>query len=299
MPSGANVKRMMADNSLSDAARVIGFALAAMGDAWHEVPRDEFAKIAHGFPSGETIAKHLRQLELREYIERKAGGRGHPDNFRFVFRSVENPVPKTETETLDGSDSSGKNTAPKDSSGKNTAPIALSSGEFTAAKTTVVVDREIGSSRTPVVPLDDLTTRALETHDQLLTGLRGSLRDYLAARVPEKCRYGYVQTVAGWLNGMDGSVFRVSDGGRLQADEQRKLLANALNDLMATDEATMKRPVGDPGNLRTKLNVLLKMRTDNGGHANAGSTGRKGQREASEFKPTGTDGRRSGFVIES
>jgi len=110
--------------------------------------------------------------------------------------------------------------------------------------------------------LDPKADEAIERHGEKLAGCRGALRDYLAQRVHPPRQYAYVQKIAGWLDGLDPSVFRLPDGTTLPADGRTGLLADALNDLAASDERCMKRPAGDPANLRTKISVLLAQRCD-------------------------------------
>lgn len=86
------------------------------------------------------------------------------------------------------------------------------------------------------------------------------MSDYLALRVPRDRQYGYAQTVATWLNGVDPTVFRRPCGSQVPEGERTGILAGAFNELLSADEALMKRPVGDPGNLKTKVGILILQR---------------------------------------
>lgn len=249
---------LLCDQSLTDTARIIGLRIAALGGEWHEIAADDFARMVAGYPKQETIARHVRQLEVAGYIERKPGGRGHSDRFKWADRPCKNMESK------------------KDSPEENTGSKDLDLTNFSGLKPIVVV--EGGSSNPPIVPLRALDPKAEEligSRPEQLTGCRGSFRDYLVARVPASRQYAYVQTVIGWLEDIDPGVWRLHTGGWLPPPERTRVLAAALNDLAASDEATMKRPVGDVANLRTKINVLLRKRGDHERNGNT-DTGRAG-----------------------
>jgi hypothetical protein len=121
---------------------------------------------------------------------------------------------------------------------------------------------EVEEGEPPIIPLSTDAERALRQHSDLLTGCRGALRDYLRQCVAPEKQYAYVQTVAGWLNDLE-PVFRLPDGSSLHdRGERTKALGNALNLLAASEERMMTRPIGDPDNLRTKLNVQLRKRSN-------------------------------------
>lgn len=257
------VARMLLDNSLSDTARVLGVWIASWGEELREVSPDEFARIAHGWPSPDTIARHIRQLRVAGYIEQKAGGRGHSDRFRFRLSTAIQGVSKDRTESEPGSICGIDAT--------NDPDVSLSTDTQGGPKLWVgvggVTDDVEEGEEPPVVPhrpepaLSIDAERALAEHGELLAGCRGALRDYLRQRVPLERQFGYVMTVVGWRNGIS-KAFRKPDGTSALASEQNAILADALNDLAASDEAQMSRPLGDPANLRTKINVLLRQAND-------------------------------------
>lgn len=268
---------VVADQGLTDAARVIAVRLYAMGEHWSELSPDDFSRMIAGYPQRDTVRKHLRQLEMAGYIERKAGGKGRSDLFRFAY-SV-------------GAESHSN----ADRVGESSEPNAIESENNPTLSAPVVVDVDEGSTPSISPPLlSDRVTRAIDTAGDKLAGCRGALRDYLLARVPgEPRQYGYVQTLVGWIDGTDPSVWRKPDGSKVAPDDRTPLLAAALNELAASDEGTFKRPKGEPANLKTKINILLKQQEPRNGKRDAGSTAGQGRGQA-----TGTDGHRSGFVIE-
>jgi hypothetical protein len=140
------------------------------------------------------------------------------------------------------------------------------------------------SSNPPIVPPASLDERTAAVVEQM-NGCRGALTDYLLARVPDPTRqYSFAQSVASWMNGADVTPWRLPNGGLLPEDERPGMLATALNELAASDERKMARGVGDPGNLRTKLNINLKKRTD---HERTGkATGTHGRATAGEGRRT-------------
>ena len=268
---------LLRDARLSDAARILGLHLSMLGEGDHELSFDALAAIVHGTPQTETIGKHMRQLTVHGYAERTSGGgRGSPR-----YRWHESSAPKK--------------IGPEQSLPRN----------FSAQSDTVVVDDE-DKQIPPIVPpkLDDRTEKALDQHAGKLTGCRGALRDYLTANVPTPTRrYAYVHTIATWLDGGDPNVWRLADGSGLPPPERPALLATALNELAAGDEKMMKRPIGDPANLRTKINILLRQRNDH--ERRNGGTGHNGGRAAGQGSSSaGTGGgqaerRRRGYTDEA
>lgn len=246
---------LMRDARLSDSARILGLHLSMLGEGEHEMSFDQLATLLHGSPQTETVGKHMRQLCIFGYAERtSAGGRGSP-RYRWVA----------------------KISAPKIIGPEQSLPRKNS-----AQSPTVVVDEADVKQIPPIVPpLDERTENALNQHGKKLEGCRGALRDYLRANVPTPTRrYAYVHTIATWLDGGDPNVWRLADGSGLPPPERPAMLAAALNELAAGDEAKMKRPAGDPANLRTKINVLLKQRGDH--ERRNGGTGHHDRRVAGQ-----------------
>ena len=88
-------------------------------------------------------------------------------------------------------------------------------------------------------------------------------------------QYQYVQTLLGWRGGTDAGVWKTPDGSSIPLEKQTALLAAALNELGASDETKYKRPVGDPANLKTKMNVILRQAHRPKGDSGSLSTGDK------------------------
>lgn len=229
------------DNRLSEQARIMLLWIASQegDDGWVEAPFDTLRQLLRDYPTDDTISRHLRTVTGSKWAERRPGGRGHADCFKII--------------------------APCHRGGLN----ALSPLPRGGAKRTVVVEGGVGI--TPLYPplaepekishtLDERVEAVLADESHGFSGFRSALRDYLTERVPPRRQHGYVRLVQTWLDGTDMAVFRMPDGTRLEPDKVPRLMAEALNDLMASDEAHMKRPIGDPANLRTKIDALLRLR---------------------------------------
>lgn len=152
----------------------------------------------------------------------------------------------------------GRASAAKQTSSKPQAKAQANSRSSVSSSvsTTVVTTKE--NPPTPL-RLEERVEVILSKDDGKLSGFVDPLRDYLAERVPPHRQHAYLRTVQGWLDGT-ANVFRKPDGTRLEPDRIPDVLAEALNDLGASDEEMMKRPVGDPANLRTKIDALLRLR---------------------------------------
>jgi len=231
--------RIMGDNSLADGARLLALRLCALGeDDWHEVSHEAIARFLHGYPSSDTIRRLTRQLEVSGYLEIRPGGKGHPQAYRII---KDRSTADLKLTLRTGAD-------------LNTDRLGIGADlSVRSSRRDVVVEEE-----PPIVPLSPQAERAITEAGDKLEGCRGALRDYLRQRVPPDRQFGYVMSVVGWLNGISPGTWRLPDGSNLPPDQQTAALADALNDLAASKESSMKRPVGDPANLRTKINVLLK-----------------------------------------
>lgn len=222
---------VVADQGLTDAARVIAVRLYSMGGDWHELSPDDFSRMVAGYPQRDTVRKHLRQLEMAGYIERKPGGRGHSDRFRFVF-SV-------------GAESQPKN-------------LEWDSDQIASERNPTLKPRSSSKEEVGDTPLlSPQAEQAIEQHVDLLSGCRGALTDYLRSRVPSARQGAYVQSLATYLNGF-GFQWRNAEGATIPREERTGIIAAALNELGSQDEPGMKNPVGDIRNLRTKLGILSR-----------------------------------------
>lgn len=234
---------LLNDASLSDAARVLGLYISTLPEGDHELSHDTLSALLHGTPNPDTVGRHLRQLRVHGYIERTSkGGSGSP---RYKWSAREN--------------SRAEEAVPAKIHGQEPTVVAGAVG-----------DTPFNSPE----PIDVRALRAIEQAGDKLSGCRGSLVDYLTARVPQPNQYSYVQAVVSWIDN-PLATFRRPDGMPVPTDERAKLLAVALNEMAATDEATRKHRAGDPANLRNKLGIVIRDR----------------YREASPA--TGTDGGRS------
>ena len=248
---------LLYDARLTETARIIGLhvAMTASEDEPTAIPYDEFAKILNGAPSGDTIARHVRVLEVHGYVKKSPGGRGSP-----VFEwlgSLSTPdicglkqelwSAHMRTKHLPGTGADHRG-----SLGRTHADQSLRSSSRE------VVGGVGGDARAREAELPPEIEKLLETYDELFTGCRGSFRSYLKISVPKSRQVGYVQSIAGWLNGIDETAWKTPSGSTVPADERTGILATCFNELLGQDEGSMKNSVGDIRNLRTKLNIRIK-----------------------------------------
>lgn len=311
------VSRLLADSRLSDTARVIAMHVLTQEpdeDGFVPLAYDELRPILHGIPSSETVGRHVRMLEGCGWLDRRPGGRGNADRFRLdpARDTPLNIAPPSEPGPINNSPplEPGSKIDSPHSQGGAKSPVG---GDYRGGKKVEVVvegrreppltpplDRSGasggGRDRGGFGPIDPRADEVIVRLADRLNGCRGALTDYLEHRVPQARQYGYVQSVVTWLDGGDPSVFRKPSGDRVPSDEVTGLLATAFNELLSTDEALMKRPVGDPGNLRTKISVLVQQRyADRPPRTASGSPKRSGAPAPSEPNPyTGDKSRRRG-----
>lgn len=218
---------LLRDSRLSDPARVLGLYISTLPTGANELPHDTLAVLLHGCPNRDTVGRHLRMLVVHGYIERtSSGGSGSP---RYEWLARENSRPE------------------------NVLPANIHGQSPTVVEVGGVRDTPFSSPE----PLDVRALRAIEQAGERLTGCRGALRDYLQARVPLPNQYGYVQAVVSWIDN-PLTTFRQPDGMPVPAAERTKMLAVALNEMTATNEADRKYKTGDPINLRNKLSAVIR-----------------------------------------
>lgn len=248
---------LLKDSRLSSDARLLGLYIESLGDGEHELARDELGDVLTNGWSRERVQRAVAQLERWRWVTRKKGGRGHFDV--FIFSQTCSELSDSESRQL------------KDSDSKSLPLRADSDSESLQLKP--LEGREKVEEETPISPFAE---KALEQHSEKLAGCRGALRDYLACLPVGRRQAAYVQTIAAYMDDIDPSVWRLQSGGWLAKEHRPDVLAVALNELAAGDEKMMKRPLGDPGNLKTKISILLQQREDNGKRHSQGD--RKSQR---------------------
>lgn len=237
---------LVGDTRLSDLAVRLGLFIAMKGEGSHEIGRDAFRVAAFGSPGKDRVARALSELELHGYVDRQAGGSRHPDRFRFTGFSVPetrtlNPVSVRETRTV-------------------MAPIDRQTD-----------DRQKEEPPYPPSDLSEDAGRLYDRHRERLNGSGEALRDYLIQRVPPECQTAYIRTVLGWLDGMDMN-WRRDNGLPVPPGERTAMLGQALSLLGASNgEQGMKRTVGDPDNLRTKLVITMNRNGGNDGSRKRGN----------------------------
>lgn len=274
----ARTIRLMADTRLSDSARVIGFWLLheeVGDDGFVELRFDAIRAMLHGFPSDDVIRKHLRMLRGSGWAERKPGGFGKGDRYRML--DPLNQPPETarhapEHTLLDPNLSTPYPTRPGPEHTLSPArPASTPSlgtdlgGDYRGGK----VGRENASGSPPVVPpgpnpdgvVDEDAEALIGEHPEALTGCRDALRDYLARRIPagNGRQRGYVATIITWVEGgYSDRMWARPDGTKVKPPARPGVLAEAINELLGSDEGGRKHPVGDPRNLKNKLTGLIR-----------------------------------------
>jgi hypothetical protein len=231
--------------------------VASLGSGEHEVRWTDFAALLN-HPGEKAVRAALRVAVDAEWIERRAGGRGHPD--RYSFRV---PPGAAVSDTVPPAGSL---------NGLRVPPGASLSERSSSKEVDVEVGSELPHAREAFFPIAESALAAIDSRATDFNGCRSAVTDYLARRVPTNRQHGWVFTVAGWFDGIDASVFKYPTGMKAPPAEWPKVMAAGLNELMATDESRMSRPVGDPGNLKTKIQILLKQWAHNANPDHGGPT---------------------------
>jgi hypothetical protein len=138
---------LLRDSRLSPAARVCGLYIAGHQDEWVEVSRDDYRRLLCG-AGRERVYKALGELELWGYVDRRLGGKGHSDSFRF----------------------NGRETVPLKDSGRETVPLNPDSGSKSLSLN--------GASSSPASSPSPAGARTRETDvadDSVLAQLRAAL----------------------------------------------------------------------------------------------------------------------------
>lgn len=255
----ARIAELVANPALTpDALRLILY-VASLGDGEHEIRQDTLQMLFR-CRSAEPIYR-ARDCAETHGLGWKRGGKGHATIYFWNPHTPESKFDSGLEQNQKDFDSS-----PQGNQNVWFRPRAESKPPVVEGDEVKKVKVMEPRAREESFPLSEKASAVLEANDDGFSGFRGSLRDYLEARVPTARQYGYVQTLVAWLSGRDGNVFMQNDGSRLPDEKIPGLIATAFNELLATDEGKMARPIGDPANLKTKLGVLCRphKRRDNG-----------------------------------
>ncbi len=261
---------LLADTRLSPRARLAGLFLSEIETAVEpsagasvEVSSASLEGLLGG--SWDVLRRDVKALETNGWIERETNtGKGHSPEYRFLAYANSPPYEELRVAFLH--------------------TLNFSLGEYTTLKPfgmggSAQAKQHRSSRRYDVVVVVDERARE-KSEDEILRGCRGSLRDYLAGSVAPPRQYQYVQTLIGWLGGTDAGAWKKPDGSGVAPEKRTELLAAALNELGASDETKYKRPVGDPANLRTKMNIILRQ-----AHQPASKAGHKNEDQAPVLDP--------------
>ena len=283
---------LMADVRLSGDARMMVLLLIEMGrgdDGWHEVPRESFRAVLSGGPSDETIRRHLRQLEALGWIESNTNTGRRPPQFRIVDRSksqFRTLLVTAARELLPHTDE-GQTALPHTHEGQTVSFPPHGCGPE-AVSPTPTRGRSVPPPPPIPPPPPPLNARVREVvESDNLSGCRGSLGDYLVARVEEPYRLGYAQTVAGMIQGTDEAVWMARDGSHVR-EGRAQIIAGCLNEMLAGDEIGryFPGPPGDVRNLRTKIRYQVKSITGAKNDARRRSTADPGAARGAPSRPT-------------
>ena len=305
---------LFGDHTLTETARMIGLLIlerAPIGD-WVELTHAELAVFLHDYPSSDTIRRHVGRLERAGWVESRPGGRGHGQMYRVVKSRTHADPSEARTDAGLNKPGTGAEvkaplrTYPTDTPGTD-AELSRVGGDYRGGSRR---EEEVVLENPTSFHLDPRAREALDQHDDKLAGCRGALVDYLQLRVQPPNQRGFVQSIATWLD-QPLAYFRQPDSTAVPAELRTARIAAALNELAAGDsERDMRAPMGDVRNLKTKLDIVIKQAWEAEHESrprSSGSTrGARGSRQpgrrspdgSGEQRATGTDGRRSGFVVE-
>jgi hypothetical protein len=196
------------DARLSDSAVRMAFYLAGQAD-WIEVGRDDWRRLLHGSPGKDRIARDLSDLEHYGYIERRLGGKGHADSFRFSVR-VEPTLTDTVRTDLTLNPDSVRTARTVTRTPPSSTPSPSSAGAQ-ARETTPTDDLVLARLQEALAPYDEPLDRL-----QRSTGTTAWAADI----------WGWYRPVSG----SDGGGTQSGDFSGLSADEAMQALATAIGD---------------------------------------------------------------------
>ena len=243
------------DGRLSGDACLCLLYLMSLGEGEHEVGQRTWRRILrHG--SRERVRDALGFLQDLGMVTRKNGGR-RPDTWS-LWGGIQPHNPTLQL--LSGGipphkpDLSGGIPPHKPFMGRESAP---------QNDTGVGVMEEVEGKKESARARDQLlepVRRTLEKYDQVLTGCRDSLCDYLVTRVRPDRQRAYVFTVVALLKG--DHAFRSYEGKFVTPTQAE--MGSAFRELLTADEIAMKAPVGDIRNLQTKLRFIIRQGESSG-----------------------------------
>jgi hypothetical protein len=273
----ASLAALLYDARLTETARIIGIhiAIVASGDEPVEIPYDDFARILESAPSVDTIARHIRQLIIHGYVDRKSGGRGSP---RFMWTRCSGPhFCGLKEKSQDSTPQICGPECPLYSAHMRTIRLLRKFADHTESLVRTHADQKSDpihinaraparasstSKEPPPLPLD-ARAREFISESESLVGTRDSLMDYLKERVEVSRQLAYAQTVAGMVEGTDERVWMARDGTRF-TERRVKIISGCLNEMRQADEVGRYFP-GSPGdvrNLQSKIRYKVKAETD-------------------------------------
>ena len=252
----AILSAMVADTRLSPGALRLVLDVALRGSGEHEIPLNHFSALLN-HPGEKKLRAELQLAADFRYLDRRHGGRGHHDSYQF------NPAVSAGLNADSPAVSAGLNDQPTTDKVALGAGLSAPSREGAPGPARGRADFRrdttagAGGAEPPIIPLSEAISQMINNYGDLLHGCRDALRDYLAQRVPLAKRAAYVHTIAAWLNDQH-DVWRCGDGSILAPQFRTQKLGQVLNELAASDERSMRRTLGDPGNLRMKLGIRLR-----------------------------------------
>lgn len=270
---------LLADTRLPPDARIIGLFVMELGDGWHEIPRDQIGALTDGL-SEETIRRHIRRLESTGWLETNTKTGRRPTQYRTIPMSDSgNIAPLRQAIANRFADllplaHEGDTVLPLTHEGQTKSLPLVHEGQKPSTPhprgvdVHVVVEeggrsrKEEARARDAGHEIDERVVQHIEADGTDLTGFRSALFDYLAARVQTDRQWPYVCTVRTWLQ---GSTAAPRGLGKLDREEQVLMIASALNELLQDDELqyrSARGQIGSTNTLRTKIEYLLKRRTE-------------------------------------
>lgn len=261
---------LLGDTRLPAAACRIGLAISLAGPGGVEVSKAELAGLLgpSEAASDDTIARHLKRLEMVGWLRRESGGRGHSDRFVFIEMGPTDALRSAFGAALSDRYRSGAevNAAidPHPSGGKFSSRSRAEVNALSSGSGAEVKPPSSSSTEPPPPPPLDARARDFLDRTECLVGCRGSLVDYLTERVECDRQLAYVQTVVGIIEGTDERLWKGRNGKDRVTTDRPKIIAGCLNELRQGDEVGKYFP-GSPGdirNLQSKIRYKVKAETD-------------------------------------